>query len=137
MAANRGGRAYEGYGWVILLVSAVLGLLAGLMLAFAPLSIMVEPAFAAGNVPGALRAWGITWVFFNVLALVILLRNFRKGERWAWWALWLLPLLWLSYFLVNPDTVHNLVIAIITALGLVLPYRRFFSASAEQPSHVR
>ncbi len=65
------------------------------------------------------------------------LRNFRKGERWAWWALWLLPLLWLSYFLVNPDTVHNLVIAIITTLGLVLPYRRFFSASAEQPSHVR
>ncbi len=73
MAANRGERAYEGYVWIILLVSAVLGLLAGLTLTFAPLSIMVEPAFAAGNVPGVLRAWGITWVFFNVLALVILL----------------------------------------------------------------
>ena len=62
MAATRGGRGYERYGWVILLVSAILGLVAGLTLTFAPLSIMVEPAFAAGNVPGVLRAWGITWV---------------------------------------------------------------------------
>jgi hypothetical protein len=44
-------------------------------------------------------------------------------EQWAWWALWLLPLLWLSNFLVNPATVHNLVIAVITALGLILPLR--------------
>ncbi len=84
MAATGGGRAYERYGWIILLVSSILGLLAGLTLTFAPLSIMVEPAFALGNVPGVLRAWGVTWVFFNVLELVILFRNFRKGERWAW-----------------------------------------------------
>jgi hypothetical protein len=51
MAATKGGRAYERYGWIILLVGAVLGLLTGLALTFAPLSIMVEPAFAAaGNV---------------------------------------------------------------------------------------
>ena len=137
MAATRGGRVYERYGWIILLVGAVLGLLTGLALTFAPLSIMVEPAFAAGNVPGVLRAWGIIWVFFNIFALVILFRNFRKGERWAWWVLWLLPLLWLFHFLFNPFTVQNLVIAGITALGLVLPCRRFFPASAEQPSHVR
>jgi ABC-type antimicrobial peptide transport system permease subunit len=136
MAATRGGRVYERYGWIILLVGAVLGLLTGLALTFAPLSIMVEPAFAAGNVTGVLRAWGITWIFFNIFALVILLRNFRKGERWAWWVLWLLPLLWLFHFLFNPFTVQNLLIAVITALGLVLPYRRFFSASADQPSHV-
>src|SRR3990170_963962 len=122
MAATGGGRAYERYGWVILLVSAILGLLAGLVLIFAPLSIMVEPAFAAGNVPGVLRAFGLTWVFFNIFILIILFRNFRKGERWAWWVLWLLPLLWLFHFLVNPATVHNLVIAIITALGLIVTY---------------
>ena len=136
MAATKGGRAYERYGWIILLVSAVLGLLAGLTLTFAPLSIMIEPAFAVGNVPGALRALGITWVFFNILVLVILFRNFRKGERWAWWALWLLPLLWLTHFLFNPFTVHNLVISVVTALGLVLSYRGFFSASGDQRSHV-
>ncbi len=121
----------EKYSWIILLVSAVLGLLAGLVLTFAPLSIMVEPAFAAGNVPGVLRAFGLTWIFFNIFVLIILFRNFRKGERWAWWVLWLLPLLWMFHFLVNPATVHNLAIAIITTLGLILPYRIFFSASEE------
>jgi hypothetical protein len=44
--------------------------------------------------------------------------------------------LWLSHFLVNPATVHNLVIAVITALGLILPYRTFFSASAERFTRV-
>ena len=107
MAATRGGRVYERYGWIILLVGAVLSLLTGLALTFAPLSIMVEPAFAAGNVPGVLRAWGITWVFFDIFALVILFKNFRKGERWAWWVLWLLPLLWLFHFLFNPFTVQT------------------------------
>ncbi len=41
------------------------------------------------------------------------------------------------HFLFNPFTIQDLEIAVITALGLVLPCRRFFSASAEQPSHVR
>lgn len=126
---TRGGR----FGLIILLVSAILGSLAGLTLIFAPLSIMVEPAFAAGNVPVILRTLGLTWVFFNVLEVVILFRNFRKG---AWWALWLLPLLWLFHFLFNPATVHNLVIAVVTALGLILSYRGFFSATGEQPSRV-
>ena len=124
----------ERYGWIILLVSAILGLLAGLVLTFAPLSIMVEPAFAAGNVPGVLKAFGLTWIFFNICALIILFGNFRRGERWAWWVLWLLPLLWLFHFLVNPATVHNLAIAIISALGLIVSYRIFFSASGEQPT---
>ena len=129
---TRGGR----FGLIILLVSAILGSLAGLTLIFAPLSIMVEPAFAAGSVPAILRTLVLTWIFFNVLEVVILFRNFRKGEQWAWWALWLLPLLWLFHFLFNPATVHNLVIAVITALGLILSYRGFFSATGEQPSRV-
>src|ERR671916_2162599 len=136
MTATSGERVYERYAWIILLVSAVLGLLAGLTLILAPLSIMVEPAFAAGGVPGVLRALGLTWVFFNVLELIILFRNFRRGEQWAWWVLWLLPILWLFHFLVNPSTVHNLVIAIVTALGLILSYRAFFSTSSQQPTRV-
>ena len=39
----------------------------------------------------------------------------RRGP--AWWALWLLPVLWLFHFLFNTATVHNLIIAIITAVG--------------------
>ena len=122
------------YGWIILLVSLILGLLVALLLVLSPNTVLVEDAFRAGAVPGALRAWGVTWLFFNIIALVVLFRGFRQGERWAWWTLWLLPLLWLSHFVFNPSTVHNLVIAIITAVGPILPYRRFFSASGEQTS---
>jgi hypothetical protein len=135
MAATKGGRAYERYSWVILLVSAVLGLLVAVVLVLSPTSILFEPAFAAGSVPGAIRAWGATWLFFNISVLVILFMGFRKGERWAWWTLWLLPLLWLTHFF-NPSTVHNLVIAVVTALGLVLSYRGFFSAPTDQRSLV-
>jgi hypothetical protein len=124
------------YGWIILLVSAILGLLVALLLTLSPNTVLFEPEFQAGNVPGALRAWGVTWLFFNVIALVVLFRGFRQGQRWAWWTLWLLPLLWLSHFLVNPTTVHNLVIAVITAVGLLLPYRTFFAASGEQTSRM-
>ena len=124
------------YGWIILLGSAVLGLLASLLITLSPTTVLFEPAFRAGNVPGVLRAWGVTWLFFNVIALVVLFRGFRRGEGWAWWTLWLLPLLWLSHFLFNPATVHNLVIAIVTAVGMTLSYRTFFTASGEQPSRV-
>jgi hypothetical protein len=122
------------YAWIVILLSAILGLLAALLLTVSPTTVLFDPEFRAGDVPGALRAWGVTWVFFNVFALVVLLRNFRQGEWWAWWALWLLPLLWLSHFLVNPSTVHNLVIVVITVGGLVLAYRAFFPASGQQPS---
>lgn len=124
------------YAWIILLLSAILGLLAALLLTISPTTVLFEPEFRAGDVPAVLRAWGITWLFFNVFVLLVLFRGFRQGERWAWWTLWLLPLLWLSHFLVNPSTVHNLVIAVITAGGLVLAYRSFFLASSQQPPRV-
>jgi hypothetical protein len=124
------------YGWIVLLISAILGLLAALLITISPTTVLFGPEFRAGNVPGALRAWGIIWLFFNVFALVVLFRGFRQGERWAWWTLWLLPLLWLSYFVFDPSTVHNLVIAVITAVGLISSYRTFFPASGQQPSRV-
>ena len=136
MSASQGRRTYERYGWIIILISAILGLLLALLLTISPTTVLFEPEFRTGGVPGVLRAWGINWLFFNVFALVVLFRGFRQGERWAWWTLWLLPLLWLSHFLFNPSTVHNLVIAIITAVGLLLSYRTFFSASGEQASRV-
>jgi hypothetical protein len=68
------------YGWIILLISAILGLLAALLVTISPTTVLFEPEFRAGNVPGALRAWGVTWLFFNVLTLVLLFRGFRQGQ---------------------------------------------------------
>lgn len=54
----------------------------------------------------------------------------------AWWPLWLLPVLWLFHFLFNTATVHNLVIAVIAAVGPILTHHAFFSASGGQTSRV-
>ena len=48
--------------------------------------------------------------------------------------MWLLPVLWL--FLFNPATVHNPVMAINVAVGLMLTFRAFFPASGERTSRV-
>ena len=134
---NGGGRVYERYAWVILLVSAILGLLFAVPMSLAPNAIFTDPDFQVGAAPVAIRAWGITWVGFNIFALVVLLGPYRRGERWAWYTLWLLPLLWLSHFVLAPDLLHNLILALITAVGLILPYRRFFFSSDEQSARVR
>jgi len=64
-------------------------------------------------------------VGFNILALVMSLIPYKRGERWAWFTLWILPLGWVSQFVLLPD-VSYLVLAFLTTVGLVLPYRRFF-----------
>lgn len=71
------------YGWIILLVSVILGLFVAMLAILSPNTLLAEPAFRAGNVPRAIRGWGVTYLFFNVIALVVLFRGFRRGERWA------------------------------------------------------
>jgi hypothetical protein len=127
MSVARSG--YSKIGWVILLVSAGLGLFFATLLAVAPNSILPGHGFRVGDAPLAIRIWGVTWIAFSLLALVLLLIPYRRGERWAWASLWLLPLLWLSHFALKPDTFHNLAIAVVTAVGLGLAFRAFFPKS--------
>jgi hypothetical protein len=118
-------RAYEKYGWVILAVSAVFGIVAAVMTTLPPLSWFTDPVIIMTySLMGAL---GVTWVGFNLFALIMTLIPFRRGERWAWFTLWMLPLLWLFQFVLSPDLSYYLVLAIISTVGLILPYRRFFS----------
>jgi hypothetical protein len=42
---------------------------------------------AAGYVTLLFRMYGIYIVAFSVLAMAIAANAFRRGERWAWWAL--------------------------------------------------
>ena len=118
-------RAYEKYGWLILAVSAVFGIVAAVMTTLPPLSWFTDPVIIMTySLMGAL---GVTWVGFNLFALILTLIPYRRGERWAWFTLWMLPLLWLFQFALSPDLSYYLVLAIISTVGLILPYRRFFS----------
>jgi len=129
IAVIREKRAYEKYGWMILSASAILGIVAALMTTLPPISWFWNPVFESAY--SIMGAWGVTWVGFNILALVIILIPYRRYERWAWYTLWMLPLLWLSLFVFSPDLPY-LMLALLTAAGLVLPYRRFFSRAKKE-----
>ena len=116
-------RPYERYGWMILSVSALMGIFASVLTTVPPLYVFSSPAFeGAYSIMGAL---GTALVGFNVFALLMTLIPYRRDERWAWYTLWMLPLLWVSQFVFSPDLTY-LLLAALTTVGLVLPFRRFF-----------
>ena len=118
-----GERAHERYGWMILSASALLGILAALVTTLPPISWFWDPLYtSAYSIMGAL---GAALVGFNVFALVLTAIPFRREERWAWFALWMLPLMWASQFVLSADVAY-LVLAMLTTAGLLLPFRRFF-----------
>jgi hypothetical protein len=68
-----------------------------------------ESADAYGMFDFTVRINGWTLVLLGVLLALIVLIPFRRGERWAWWAAWALPI-WAAvvpvFFLVagvHPD----------------------------------
>ena len=138
MGVNRRMEAYGKYAWIILFAGAVLGIFGGVVLMFP--SLISSPYLIThdARILWLMRAWGITWVGFNIFALAVTVGPYRRGERWAWYTLWLVPLLLLSYFVLAPYLPMNLVLAILTAaFGLILPSQRYLSGAKQQPSGVR
>ena len=129
--APSSGRGYERYAWMILAADLILGVASALTTTLPPLSWFSEPLFTTQY--SVMGAWGISWVGFEILALVIVLIPFRRGERWAWWTLWCLPALWVALFLISPDLIGLLALALVSVTGLVLSVRRFFPGKVEAP----
>jgi hypothetical protein len=125
---NEGG--YERYGWMILSANAVLGIFAAVLTSSPWL--FLSPSSHFGSAYPILGALGTALVGFNILALVMILIPYKRYERWAWYTLWMLPLQWFSQFVFSPDLTY-LILAALTALGLILPYRRFFSPGRKRP----
>jgi hypothetical protein len=129
MAVDRSERAYESYGWKILSVSAVLGMIAAVVTTFPPLYVFSSSLYE--GVYPIMGALGTALVGFNLLALVVATVPYRRYERWSWFTLWILPLGWVSQFVFLTD-VSYLLLAFLTTVGLVLPFRRFFSRAEKE-----
>lgn len=142
-------RAREKYGWMVYLGLGLLWLVVGLYQVFSPEELLEDDAqhitgmswieLKASN-PAATRlvrfqygGMGLLKTSWSLLVLVITLTGYRKGEKWAWYTLWLVPalLVWNAVyntiFLDNVnETLQWIPITSISLLGLLLPYRKFF-----------
>lgn len=59
-----------------------------------------SPAFAR-LIDLQTRAGGAHLIVFGVMTATVVLTAFRRGERWAWYLMWVLPLWAASVFLLN------------------------------------
>ena len=93
---------------------------------------------AAAMIDYKVRLGGIQFLFLGLFSMVIALTGFRRGERWAWYILWLYPLFLGLHSLIilsaynYPQAgipvplVSGPIVLVITALTLALSYRKFF-----------
>jgi hypothetical protein len=88
------------------------------------------------------RSGGANLVLIGILLAVIVAIPYRGGQRWAWWAMWILPawaLLVPVQFLIfgtaagqppAPPMVSGPIVAVIAAGVLLVDRQRFAGASA-------
>jgi hypothetical protein len=69
--------------------------------------------------------------------MVVSATAYRKGEAWAWYLTWVVPVLFVldlsnDYLAFGYVDVGSVLIAAILVAGLLLPYRKFFPAKRPQ-----
>ncbi len=78
---------------------------------------------------------GLTVLALGAIAMAIAAFPFREGQRFAWYVSWLMPALWLGYFVslayqesqLGQGPIYPfLIFPLLGALGQLLPYRKFF-----------
>ena len=73
------------------------------------------------------RNFGVWVLAVAVFVICISVTGFRKGERWAWYTLLYLPVHIGIHMMIWPWAIPILlVLMLMTLMGLLLPYRRFF-----------
>jgi len=131
-------KAYQKHAWLILFALGMFYLLGafthvtGLSLEDLSKELQATSPTIADFVRFTDREAGIDLAGFAILAMVIAAGSYRKGERWAWYVLWILPLHMLALAansLIAGQTFglgFSVPFVILAVLGLLLPYRTFF-----------
>jgi len=142
-------RVFEKYAWVVFLCLGLLWVVVGFIQAFYPDGLVENEAQRVAGMSwsdlkdsspeasdlvrflyGCLGLLKMSWSF---LVIAITLTGFRRGEKWAWYTLCLVPILLVSqglfdiwYFGDASEMLQWIPITTISLLGLLLPYRKFF-----------
>ena len=142
-------RGYVKYGWVVYLFLGLLWLAVGLTQLFNPEALLgneaqhitgmslreLEASFpeATELVRFLFGTVGVLKTSWSLLILAITLTGYRRGEKWAWYTMWLAPAvlvwqgLWYSVFLGDfSEMLEYIPIMTVALVGLFLPYRKFF-----------
>ena len=142
-------RLNEKYGLVVFLGLGLLWLVVGLTQIFNPEGLADNEAQRIAGIslseleasyPGATEFvhWlygtiGIVKTSWSLLVLSITLWPYRKGEKWAWYTLWLVPAVLVGQGLFNSvflgdfsEMLRWIPIVTVTLVALLLPYRKFF-----------
>ena len=142
-------RPWVKYGWVVYLLLGVLWLWVGLTQVFNPERLLdneaqhiigmslseLEASFPEATelvrfLHGAVGMLKTSW---SLLVLAITLTGYRRGEKWAWYTLWLCPAILVGQGLFDSvflgdfnEMLQWIPITSISLLGLLLPIRKFF-----------
>ena len=142
-------KAYEKHAWIILFAWGIFGVIGGslniveptpeIIRDFEPITgtmwseLLATNPRAATFIDFTLRSAGILILAISLLMVALSLKAYRKGEKWAWYALWTYPV-YLGLFVVRDLTygagtttlVGEVVLMAVVLVGLLLPYRKFF-----------
>ena len=138
-------KAYQKYAWILLLTIGILLVFSGLFVTFAGVderefedSTGVAHSDLSSAYPGVadyierlLRLLGAASLGLALFAVVVTWTGYRSGQRWAWFAMWILPAAtaaWATIFFVAGSGIGYYYggLAMVALVGLVLPFRRFF-----------
>lgn len=72
-----------------------------------------------------LRADGLASIGLGLFGILIAVIPYRRGERWAWYALWFYPVFWAIHLLAGlppgKDHIHQIVFIALSLIGLLVP----------------
>jgi|SRR5712692_586330 len=152
VTAVRAEKAYEKYAWIFLLLVWLAVLPApAFELQGRPTTetikdltgmtfdeVVASQPRIASYIKFALIVGAINWLSLVLSALAITIVPYRKGGKWAWYTLWIAPVSLLALtaaFITAPGSVTPslmpvliliLILCLLSLLGLLLPYRKFF-----------
>jgi hypothetical protein len=142
-------RKWVEYGWVWYLALGLLWLVVGLSQLFNPADLLEDDAQhitgmslseLEASSPEAtklifwlIQSLGNLKISWSLFLIAITLTGYRKGEKWAWYTLWLAPAILVCSAIFNTiflgdvnEVLQWIPITTISVLGLLLPYRKFF-----------
>ncbi len=124
MEKNKGQSMLLRVSWIFLLITGLGILIFGIL-------VSVDPSSAGSDDSGLARALGVATTGMGLFGTAITLVSFRRKERWAWFTLWYYPIFWVLHLVgglpPGNDHIHQVVFIVLSLLGLILPFRLFFS----------